>query len=476
MQLAPSQKIGGVFDPIGGASKPIRQLATRSRHPNNTATFGATNQVMSRSRHIARTTITRAAIVIPTWWVKHQDLAEHALGGTATVTAAFEYNGTFTQITFGGSATGVLPDNTNNVSDMMSVSIPAGAAFFVRIFWQSAAGFLNNSPAALGVASIYNGGRDELNGERFKQAASGLTDQTMGGTITSTNTVGDAGFCPAAIIGPSNTPAIFLLGDSRVEGALDFFNDASTDTGQLARSIGPYFPYINDGVHSQSTPNYIAQSTKQRELAQWCSHIVYELGINNFPARTPAQSVSDAQSILGMQYLAGKPAFLCTLTPVTTSTDAFSTTANQTVSTKEAQRTAYNDLLRAGGIAGVSGFLEFADVAEITRNSGKWRVDTITSQFTATIATKTMTVSAVASGALTANTAISEVGGLAAQQIQTFGTGTGGTGTYNMALTNTIGSATTMFCNPPTSDGIHECPPMNMLFNTGGVFNPAIIV
>lgn len=65
--------------------------------------------------------------------------------------------------------------------------------------------------------------------------------------------------------------------------------------------------------------------------------------------------------------------------------------------------------------------------------------------FTATISGTVMTVSAVTSGTLAVGQRISGVSGVSANTyIKTLGTGTGGTGTYNVTVSQTVGSATVM--------------------------------
>jgi hypothetical protein len=99
------------------------QLATRSFVPQINST--SNKQMMSRSRHISRTTITSLAIVVANWYVSHSTLIEVANGGPATITASVEYPaGTFTQIKFGGSASGTLPD-MNELYRTSSVFNPA---------------------------------------------------------------------------------------------------------------------------------------------------------------------------------------------------------------------------------------------------------------------------------------------------------------------------------------------------------------
>lgn len=454
----------------------IRNLATRTRGMNNTATFGATTQVMARSRHYMRATYTGGiAIVIPTWWFKHSTLAEVALGGTATVTAAIEdINGNFTQITWGGSATGTLPNNSNTLSDFVTPAIPItlGTPFFIRSYWQSANGALNNDLGALsGSGDGTAWGRDEANGERYRWAASGISDQTMGGSITSN--AGSSGWCPAAIVGRTSKPSLYLLGDSRVEGLTDWFNDASTDKGSLPRCVGPHFPYINNGWSAMKPSDFITGHARQLELAAYCSHVICELGITELNGSNLSTVLADLQTVYG--YFPGKKIFQTTIPPITTSTDLWTTTGNQSNNGPiETDRESFNNGLRNGSVAGLTGYFEFADLAESARDSGKWRVDQISAQFTGSTATTVLTVSAVAAGALAVGQEI--IGGVRTNtHILSLGTGMGGTGTYNLSgNSQTVGSQA-MVADPSAIDGTHECAKQNAFYRDNGAVNPALI-
>jgi hypothetical protein len=68
---------------------------------------------------------------------------------------------------------------------------------------------------------------------------------------------------------------------------------------------------------------------------------------------------------------------------------------------------------------------------------------------TASRATTVMTVTAVTSGSIKVGDTITSTGGTSFGTVSSFGTGTGGAGTYNMSASGTIGS-TTVFCSGGT--------------------------
>jgi len=84
------------------------------------------------------------------------------------------------------------------------------------------------------------------------------------------------------------------------------------------------------------------------------------------------------------------------------------------------------------------------------------RVDSYAASFTGSIATTTLTVSAVASGTIRLGMQITGTGVTAGTRITDFGTGTGGVGTYTVSVSQTV-SSTTITGDLP-SKLVMECP------------------
>lgn len=352
----------------------LGQVATRTLVPSSTAT--ANKQFSTRRYMFARDDITSLQIVVPNWYVKTSvNGAETAQGGTLTVKAAIEYpEGTYTQVLFGGSASGSVSDGATIVSDAVVVTIPRGAKFFLRMY----AVFANGVLFANGSNCV-----DTANGDFSRYAASGLADVTMGGTSPSTVDTANT-FTAAAVIAMTRRPSVYLLGDSLCAGTGDSVSDTTGDNGILARSVGPYAAYINGGCPSDRGYWAAANFTNRAVLAGYCSHVICELGTNDFYAgsRTSSQvktSIESLRSLVG----SSKPFFVTSITPRTTSTDSWATTANQTVATGNTNRVTYNGLVRAGSIVGASGYFEIADVVESARDSGKWAVNGAANWYTA---------------------------------------------------------------------------------------------
>jgi hypothetical protein len=323
-------------------------------------------QIMTRSIHLAQDNISSLQLVFHNFNIVGSPLAEAGLGSTTAITASIEYpTGTFTQVKFSGTATGTIPDGGILVSDSVAANIPIGTYFNVRDWLSNGAGILY---------------RSGLNGpgEVAAFAPSGVPDMTMGGTITSSG--GQVGYFPAAIVGLTQRPSVYLLGDSRVFGQNDPPNDATGDAGELARSIGPSFGYINDGLPSDKITSFLASHTNRRALAAYTSDIISELGINDLLGSvTASTTLSNLQSLWAL--FPGKKIFQTTLPPITTSTDSWATLVNQTVASWNSQRTSLNNAIRAVP-SGANGYFEVANVVESSQDSGKWQVDGTANKYT----------------------------------------------------------------------------------------------
>lgn len=365
----------GSFSPSSGkfgrASIYWGQVATKCYIPSAVSTINKT--ATSRSHHIARDDISALKIELPNWyWARGTTGPETNGGGNITVTASIEYPaGTFTQVLFSGSSSKVIASGASALSDAVSVSIPNGASFWVRTFV--------NAVTAIVFCEGNTGfaRRDLGNGEAYEYAASGVTDKTMGGTITDAGAASSPIYVPSAIIAQTSNPSVLIIGDSRDWGFTDTL-DTSGDLGDLARGLGPSFGYINAACAGDTFSALIAAGTKRQALKQYVSHVVVGDAINSLRSggsgqnKTAATVLTELQSVLGM--FSDKRCLTTTCGgPNSTSSDNFATTANQAPNTNSAQITAYNDAIRAG-VANSAGYFEIADQVESARNSGKWWV------------------------------------------------------------------------------------------------------
>jgi lysophospholipase L1-like esterase len=209
-------------------------------------------------------------------------------------------------------------------------------------------------------------------------------------------------YSPAVIIGtpsPSTAAAILTVGDSIGNGTNDTKSPSGfEDAGFLWRAYGSNatYVYLNSAV-SGDTASQTVGTADRRRLPVWAyaTHCVCEMGINEFadpPATMKAHLIALWTQISGN----GTKVYQTTITPDNTSTDSWATTTNQTPLAVEANRTGFNDWIRAGApmsggvavaigtggalLAGqnghpLTGYFDVADKAESARNSGLWRED-----------------------------------------------------------------------------------------------------
>lgn len=337
------------------------QVATGCRIPIFAHT--TIKQANARERHFARDDIKSLRCVFAHWSVVSG--TETNPTGTATITASIEYPaGVFTQILFSGSSQATMAAGDTLVSDLCTVSIPTGDAFFVRTFRTTAA---SNFPMIQSTTWTI----DATNGDRMATAASGLSDQTMSGSITSNQTTLIYG--PCAIVAQTRKPSVFIIGDSRNFGAFDG-NDGSTDRGESAKTIGPLFGYSAICSPGALGSGFVASHTKQValfNLGYW-SHVFSNYGINDsVNGQTLVQFTATVLAICG--YF-NKPVHWTTIPPQTTSSDSWATVANQTAHATNAVRLTYNSGLLDGSIIGPA---KVHDVALALSTSplsvGKWK-------------------------------------------------------------------------------------------------------
>lgn len=329
----------------------IGVIATRGYVPSM---IDNTNlQFNSQQCQFMRTSGVSLQIVVPNWYVV-QGGAETNSGGTLTLTAAANDNGgTLTAFKWGGNSSIVIANGANGIPDPLTLSYSAGDTVCIRLFGTASAGrvySINNLTTALG---------DALN-----VAPSGLSDLTLGGTIT-TNASPNF-FGPVAIIGQTPQPTVAIIGDSICHGTGDTV-DSTGDMGSIARSVGPTFAYMNLCVGSDEAHLFVASHSKRAALVSaYATSLINAEGRNDLNAsRTAAQLEADMSTIAG---LFPTIATQIATTIVPTSSPAGSCT---TPGTDQAARTTYNTAVRAN-LSWASFFSEIGAVLETSLNNDIW--------------------------------------------------------------------------------------------------------
>jgi hypothetical protein len=286
-------------------------------------------------------------------------------GAIHTIKRYIEYPaGVFYQVLWAGASTVSLSAGGRVVSDIVAgLTIPAGAKFWERtVILTTATIPIIILPAGSDVLGVDDG---NVSGDLGN---SGTVPPTTG-----LNTLG----CQA-IIGTVNATAarsFVVIGDSLVFGALD---DTGVGTrhgsGWVARMLDnlglPYFKWCLGGQQATDQAALIATINADVGVMGFTDLIV-QSGLNDLRlGRTKAQIETDYQTIFAAANITGKRKYLTTITPRSTSTDAWATTINQTAQTdgNMADLTGLNTDIRAGQ-ANAFGFIEAADAAMSARDS-----------------------------------------------------------------------------------------------------------
>lgn len=331
-------------------------VATRAAS-NWITSFDTTNkQIMVRSTHIARDNITSLKIIASNFYTTGG--AELGSGATATVSASVEYpSGTCTQILFSGSASGSIADGSTLTADYSTVSIPNGATFWIRQFWQSSGG------------ALYYISYPTITGDQLKKAVSGLADQTLTcGAITG----GATGLMlPLAIIAQTTKPTICVVGDSIAWG-LQGLPTTAGDNGIITPTTGPLFGYSNLSAPGEAANVFVLNSTQRQKVFPYCSHAISNYGSNDLAAsRTVAQIKTALTSIYGF-FSAGVKVFQTTILPRPSTSNSCATLGGQTLQSFEANRVTLNTDLRSAAFGPNSGMFDASSIVETGLNTGFW--------------------------------------------------------------------------------------------------------
>lgn len=361
------------FDPRFATSGPstVRQVSNRCRI--NSSASASFTSAMAAVWQVSYVPISAVQLAYANWYVNQSNGVETGPGAATTVAFSIEYPiGTFTQVTFGGQATGSISSGATGLTDLVTLgfTIPAFTWFRVRIY------------AANATQMVYNGWanlRDAARGDQFQFNASNLT---MGGTITSS--AGDLAnmITPAALMANSNLRVWAPIGDSITAGVNDLTSDPSGGSGLFGRAIARNLPHVNFGAPGDRLSWFVASNAKRVALAATigATEFINAYGVNDIGANvTSATLIADDVTFQGL--FPSQPIWRSTLTPQTTSSDNFETATNQTVTSSggNAQRILFNTNLRNGvtGWAGVidpAAFFETSTADNIgpVLNGGAW--------------------------------------------------------------------------------------------------------
>jgi hypothetical protein len=284
---------------------------------------------------------------------------------------------------------------------------------------------------------------------------------------------GEYSYPPVAYLVQTRRPSALLIGDSREEGPYSeggrppFYHNGLVGPALMSAGVG----YINMSESGTGIAGFLAAPNKARrlELAGNVSHVGDLLGYNDMNAfsRSEAQVVTDHTAFAAL--FPDKTVFGCTLMNTNSTTDGFTTKANQSLSANALKTRRHNNLMRAG-VSGQAFYLDVDDAVNPER-TGKFPVgpnpfDAARASgctFTGSISGSVLTVSAISSGSLNYGDPLTDSQGNAGTP-QLSGctvldqiTGTAGsTGTYTISRPQTLASKTLYVGGWATVEAVHQ--------------------
>lgn len=383
---------------------------------------------------------------------------ETAYSGNTTIKAALELSdGTILFFYFNGARTITVAGGGIVCTDLLGVALTAGDVVWLRVYISNATAlYLTDYP-------------DHINGEGYMSGV----DQVDSGVVTVS---GGYAFTPqlATLQVQNLGNGVVLFGDSIVGATLDVFGGG----GYLTRAFTATHPTLNLGNSSEGVNNFLNQAQTKNRMAlaalSGAEYAVLSWTNDPYQGRTLSQYQADIRTAVDRIAAYGLKVLVCTLTPRTTSTDGWKTTANQSIITPafDAVRLAINAWLRTEFRS--SNLVGIADVAAIVETNSLWKAPaggiTDSGTVTSTIAgvctdnTKTWTSQAF-NGYIVRNDTLGGAGSMIARTQTTNVLTTG-------AVVFTIGNAYSIYPGA-TIDGIHPVGEFHRLMAAG--FPPAII-
>jgi lysophospholipase L1-like esterase len=383
-----------VSAPIGAPSERSNVATNMWGFGNGTASIEAGT---SRSRHVVVVAGTDFQLVYGGWYSTGGN-TDAAQPSTIPIRATIELAGTLIPVTFNGALNGTIEPGGRLVSDPFGFDLTANSTMYVRT-WTSSTNWYGNTHSR---ATSGSGGF----------ASGDLTPIGSGAVADSVHAL----LAPMAILARRAVqgPSVAVVGDSISVGVGDltasggggeygaFGTGGAIGGGLYSRALtAALIPMIGIG-QSGATSSQFANSFFRKwrsSLMAGCTHALAGYGVNDVNNGIAAATIK-TNLVTGWLSLRnrGLPTWQSTVTPITTSTDAWATTGNQTIwdATKSAVRIEVNDWIRDGApllnnvpqaigsvTAGVvragafphplAGYSELADLAETARNSGIWR-------------------------------------------------------------------------------------------------------
>jgi hypothetical protein len=292
-----------------------------------------------------------------------------------TVTAAIEYPaGTFTPLFANGSRTlTVTPGRSFYRFDPCPIYIPAGATAWIKTFCQwTASHFPLQHWEGMAIFGDWT------------NVGTGLSDLTLSATVQS-NTVLNAGFASFAVYAhlTNRVPVLGILGDSISAGYSTDFPDQLTGALFLEKALINTIPIMSFPRGSDSLQIYTNRHDCRDGFGR--NPLTGEAAITDLYLSLCRNDLGVAPNLAALQALylpiltswqaRGVRVRGMTVTPQSTSSDGWITTANQAANATNPLRVQWNNYLRTNWQAlGLTALDDWAWAVDPT-DSGMWGVD-----------------------------------------------------------------------------------------------------
>jgi hypothetical protein len=406
-----------------------------------------------------------------------------------TMKAAIEVGGVVRPLTFNGLASVTVGQGGEVFSDPVAIELVAGDFFYVRTYISSGTWY----PGRIAWTSGMGGwtATTDLTG----LSAGSIADNTSFTVMPS----------PHVIVGRSKGASVIVIGDSIGYGYGDGAggglaggvhtsvtkNGSQGFIGLACQTVGGL---VNLGVSSDTAQKFVTSHFRRGALSRFANTAICQYGRNDLSnGRTLAQVQADVITIWNKCNLRGLRTLQTTITPVSTSTAGWTTTASQTASGNLTTRNSFNAWLRDGApmsagaavatgtggasrcqvlqggtvVAAASGaahpLYAVADVgsaAETTTTSGIWKAPNNLRTVTNASATSggfqvTSTTASWTSADVGRQVTVAGAGASGALYISTISSFSGNNAFVYDAIGTTVSGATANIGDFQTVDGIH---------------------
>lgn len=238
-----------------------------------------------------------------------------------SVKASLEFGGVLYPVRFSGTRTVSISVGGYMISDPVPINLVKGDIIYSRTYVSVGTG--EKYPRGQLTNGFQNDGGEGIN-------ISDLTDSGVAGDFTGYSSA----YHPYAIIGEVwDKKGVMLIGDSIMRGSYDN-GESGSESGFIRRvlnNVAPFWMCASDGERAQHFATGL-NSLRRMDIAKYVKSAIIHTGINDASAgRTLAQYQADITAIGNWLVARGVKAYLCTIAPMTTSTDNWATVENQTL-------------------------------------------------------------------------------------------------------------------------------------------------